>query len=120
MAVVAKSLELGVDQFWAAITNEQALAALKLTVGASFVVAAINALSGTLIAWVLVRDEFRGKSVVNAIIDLPFALPTIVAGLTLLTLYGSDSPFGLDIAFTRVAIIVALVMKPKPQPPAAA
>jgi len=108
-AVVAKSLELGVDQFWAAITNEQALAALKLTVGASFVVAAINALSGTLIAWVLVRDEFRGKRFVNSLIDLPFALPTIVAGLTLLALYGPRSPVGVDIAYTKAAIILALL-----------
>ncbi len=108
-AVVAKSLELGVDQFWTAITNEQALAALKLTVGASFVVAAINAVSGTLIAWVLVRDEFRGKRFVNSLIDLPFALPTIVAGLTLLALYGPRSPVGVDIAYTKAAIILALL-----------
>ena len=108
-AVVAKSLELVVDQFWTAITNEQALAALKLTVGASFVVAAINAVSGTLIAWVLVRDEFRGKRFVNSLIDLPFALPTIVAGLTLLALYGPRSPVGVDIAYTKAAIILALL-----------
>jgi sulfate transport system permease protein len=60
------------------------------------------------IAWVLVRDEFPGKGLVNALIDLPFALPTIVAGLTLLTLYGADSPIGVDVAFTRTAIIIAL------------
>jgi sulfate/thiosulfate transport system permease protein len=74
----------------------------------SLIVVGINAVFGTIIAWVLVRDDFRGKGAVNALIDLPFALPTIVAGLTLLTLYGSDSPIGLDIAFTRTAIIVAL------------
>jgi sulfate transport system permease protein len=108
-AVVAKSLELGLDQFWAAITNEQALAALKLTVIASFVVAAINAVSGTLIAWVLVRDDFRGKAIVNSLIDLPFALPTIVAGLTLLALYGPRSPVGVDIAYTKLAVILALL-----------
>ncbi|HEX8958666.1 MAG TPA: ABC transporter permease subunit, partial [Solirubrobacterales bacterium] len=72
-------------------------------------VVAINAVFGTLIAWVLVRDEFPGKRAVNAFIDLPFALPTIVAGLTLLTLYGKDSPIGLDIAFTRTAIVFALL-----------
>jgi sulfate/thiosulfate transport system permease protein len=108
-AVVAKSLELGWDQFWTAVTNEQAVAALKLTVTASFIVAAVNALSGTLIAWVLVRDEFRGKNFVNSLIDLPFALPTIVAGLTLLALYGPRSPVGVDIAYTRVAVILALL-----------
>ena len=108
-AVVAKSLELGVDQFWTAVTNEQAVAALKLTVIASFIVAAINALTGTLIAWVLVRDEFRGKRFVNSLIDLPFALPTIVAGLTLLALYGPRSPVGVDIAYTRAAVILALL-----------
>jgi sulfate transport system permease protein len=108
-AVVAKSLELGWDQFWTAVTNEQAMAALRLTVTASFIVAAINALAGTLIAWVLVRDEFRGKQVVNSLIDLPFALPTIVAGLTLLALYGPRSPVGVDIAYTQVAVILALL-----------
>ncbi len=70
---------------------------------------AINAVFGTMIAWVLVRDEFPGKKAVNAVIDLPFALPTIVAGLTLLTLYGKDSPIGLDVAFTRVAVVFALL-----------
>ena len=76
---------------------------------ASLIVVAINAIFGTIIAWVLVRDEFPGKSVVNAVIDLPFALPTIVASLTLLTLYGNDSPVGIDIAFTRAAVVVALL-----------
>ena len=64
---------------------------------------------GTLIAWVLVRDEFPGKNVVNALIDLPFALPTIVASLTLLAFYGPDSPVGVNIAYTRVAVVVALL-----------
>ena len=67
------------------------MAALKLTVICSLIVVAINAVFGTIIAWVLVRDEFPGKGAVNALIDLPFALPTIVAGLTLLTLYGSTA-----------------------------
>ena len=84
------------------------MAALKLTVVCSLIVVAINAVFGTIIAWVLVRDDFPGKGAVNALIDLPFALPTIVAGLTLLTLYGSESPIGLDIAFTRVAVVMAL------------
>jgi sulfate transport system permease protein len=84
------------------------LAALKLTFVASLVVVLVNAITGTLIAWVLVRDEFRGKSIVNAIIDLPFALPTIVAGLTLLAVYGPRSPLGFDVAYTRAAVVLAL------------
>ncbi len=107
-AVVDESLANGVDAFWQSVTGEQAMAALKLTVICSLIVVAINAVFGTIIAWVLVRDEFPGKGAVNALIDLPFALPTIVAGLTLLTLYGSKSPIGLDIAATRIAVVVAL------------
>src|SRR5438046_7017507 len=64
---------------------------------------------GTLIAWILVRDSFPGQRYVNALIDLPFALPTIVAGLTLLALYGPKSPFGLNLAYTRAGILVALL-----------
>ena len=71
--------------------------------------AAINAVTGTLIAWVLVRDEFRGKGIVNSLIDLPFALPTIVAGLTLLALYGPRGPVGIDVAYTKIAVILALL-----------
>ena len=69
----------------------------------------INAVIGTLIAWVLVRDQFRGKRFVNALIDLPFALPTIVAGLTLLALYGPSSPIGINVAFTQSAVLLALL-----------
>jgi sulfate/thiosulfate transport system permease protein len=94
---------------WDAITNEQAVSALKLTVGASLVVALINAVAGTAIAWTLVRDRFLGQSFVNALVDLPFALPTIVAGLTLLALYGPKSPAGVNVAFTRWAILLALL-----------
>ena len=75
----------------------------------SLIVAAIGAVMGTLVAWVLVRDQFPGKRFINALIDLPFALPTIVAGLTLLALYGPDSPFGVHLAYTRAAVIVALL-----------
>ena len=69
----------------------------------------INAVAGTVIAWVLVRDSFRGKSLVNALIDLPFALPTIVAGLTLLALYGPRSPIGVNVAYTTAALVLALL-----------
>jgi sulfate transport system permease protein len=108
-AVVAKSLDNGTGSFWDAVTGTQSVAALKLTVVCSLIVVAINAVFGTIIAWVLVRDRFPGKAVVNAVIDLPFALPTIVAGLTLLALYGSDSPIGVSVAFTRTAVVFALL-----------
>ena len=107
-AVVARSLDGGIDAFWDAVTSRQAVSALRFTLVISLAAAAVNALFGTLIAWVLVRDRFRGKSAINALIDLPFALPTIVAGLTLLTLYGPHSPVGIDVAFTRTAIVLAL------------
>jgi sulfate transport system permease protein len=108
-AVVARSFEGGWDAFWRAISNPQAVAALQLTLGVSLLVVLVNAVAGTAIAWVLVRDEFRGKSLVNAVIDLPFALPTIVAGLTLLALYGPRGPIGVDVAYTRAALLLALL-----------
>jgi sulfate transport system permease protein len=107
-AVLNESLSSGLGSFWTAVSGEQSLAALKLTVICSLIVVAINAVFGTIIAWVLVRDEFPGKGMVNALIDLPFALPTIVAGLTLLTLFGAESPIGVDVAFTRTAVVMAL------------
>ncbi len=107
-ALVDESLTRGLSGFWNAVSGEQSVAALKLTVLCSLIVVAINAVFGTVIAWVLVRDDFPGKGAVNALIDLPFALPTIVASLTLLTLYGPKSPIGLDVAGTRAAIVMAL------------
>ncbi len=107
-AVLDESLTNGLGAFWDSVSGAESIAALKLTVICSLIVVAVNAVFGTIIAWVLVRDEFRGKAAVNALIDLPFALPTIVAGLTLLTLYGSESPIGLDVAFTRTAVVLAL------------
>jgi sulfate transport system permease protein len=108
-AVVAKSGEDGLSGFWDVVSSRQAVSALVLTLVASALVVAVNVVMGTLIAWVLVRDEFRGKSVVNALIDLPFALPTIVAGLTLLALYGPKGPFGINVGFTRWGIVLALL-----------
>jgi sulfate transport system permease protein len=108
-AVLFKSLDDGVGNFWDAVSTEQAVASLKITLIASVIVVIVNALFGTLIAWVLVRDEFPGKGIVNSLIDLPFALPTIVAGLTLLAFYGPDSPVGINLAFTRTSIVVALL-----------
>jgi sulfate transport system permease protein len=94
---------------WDAIASAQAISSLKLTLGVSVAVALINAVAGTMIAWTLVRDRFVGQGFVNALVDLPFALPTIVAGLTLLALYGPKSPTGVNVAFTRWAILVALL-----------
>lgn len=108
-ALVSQSFENGLSTFWDQVTSPLAVSSLKLTVIASLIVVAINAIFGTIIAWILVRDDFPGKAAVNAVIDLPFALPTIVASLTLLAIYGSDSPFGIDIAFTRTAVVVALL-----------
>lgn len=109
-AVVVTSMEGGLGAFWDAVSAPQAVAALRLTVIASFVVVAINVVAGTAIAWVLVRDQFPGKRFVNAVIDLPFALPTIVAGLTLLALYGETGILGIDgVSFTRVGVVLALL-----------
>ena len=105
-SVVVKATQA---DFWTVVTSPRVVAALELTIGISLAVAAINAAAGTLIAWVLVRDSFRGKGLVNALVDLPFALPTIVAGLTLLALYGKSSPVGIDISYTRWAILLALL-----------
>jgi sulfate/thiosulfate transport system permease protein len=108
-ALVWEARSDGAQSFWDAVTEPQAVAALKLTLAAAAIVSLLNAVLGTITAWVLVRDDFRGKSAVNAIIDLPFALPTIVAGLTLLALYGPQSPVGVDVAYTRTAIVLAMM-----------
>ncbi len=98
-AVVARSFE---GSFWDAVSNRQAVSALTFTLWVSLVVAAVNAVMGTLIAWVLVRDRFPGRRLVDVLIDLPFALPTIVAGLTLVAVYP-------DVRFTRWAVLLALL-----------
>ena len=108
-AVTVKAVSQSPSNFWHAVTNPLALRALATTLVASLLSAAVGAVMGTLIAWVLVRDEFPGKRFINALIDLPFALPTIVAALTLLALYGPDSPFGIHLAFTRGVVLVALL-----------
>jgi sulfate transport system permease protein len=108
-ALVWSSRAQGLGTFWDEVTKQAAAAALKLTLAVALVVAAFNAVTGTAIAWVLVRDSFPGKAIVNAVIDLPFALPTIVASLVLLELYGPSSPFGVDLAFQRAGIVLALL-----------
>jgi sulfate transport system permease protein len=108
-ALVWQSKHEGWSGFWTAASSAEAVAALKLTLIVAALAALTNAVLGTITAWVLVRDDFPGKSVVNAVIDLPFALPTIVAGLVLLTFYGPHSPVGIHAAFTRYAIFLALL-----------
>ncbi|GAA1890964.1 sulfate transport system permease protein [Williamsia serinedens] len=107
-AITAKSFDDGWSGFVDAITAEAAVGAIRVTVLVSIVVAVINVVMGTVIAWVLVRDDFPGKGVVNALIDLPFALPTIVASLVLLSLYGPNSPIDIQINATKPALVVAL------------
>jgi sulfate transport system permease protein len=108
-AVAWRSTEGGARAFWDAVSAPQAVASLELTLAVSLLVVAVNGVAGTAIAWVLVRDSFRGKSVVNALIDLPFALPTIVAGLTLPALYGPRGPIGVNVAYTQAAVLLALL-----------
>jgi sulfate transport system permease protein len=107
-ALIAQSTDGGWSAFWNAISTPEAWWALKWTLIASLIVVVINVLAGTVIAWVLVRDNFPGKAALNGVIDLPFALPTVVAGITLLALYGPNSPIGVHAAFTKVAVIMAL------------
>jgi sulfate/thiosulfate transport system permease protein len=107
-ALVDKSFSDGLGNFWESVSTGQAKSSLELILVCSLIVVAINGFFGTIVAWLLVRDNFRGKSIINAIIDLPFALPTIVASLILIELWGKKSPVGIDIALTRTAIVVAL------------
>ena len=108
-AVVVRSDASGLGGFWRAVTTPETAAALTLTVGAAVIVVAVNVVTGTLIAWVLVRDSFPGQRVVDMLIDMPFALPTIVAGLVLLTLYGPSTPVGIDLAYKQAGVVVALL-----------
>jgi sulfate transport system permease protein len=108
-ALLAHAGSGGTGAFWREVSAPQAVAAVKLTLIAAAAVVLVNAAFGTLLAWVLVREEFPGKGIVNAAIDLPFALPTIVAGVVLLALYGKGSPVGIDITFTRTAVGLALL-----------
>lgn len=107
-ALVVTATGGGWGQYLDTLSNAQTWAAIRLTVGQSLLVTLVNAVMGTVIAWVLVRDRFWGKRVLDVVIDIPFALPTIVAGLVLLSLYGPKSPIGLDWANTRNAVTLAL------------
>lgn len=115
LALVLKSSELGWQGFWETVSTDRVIASLKLSFGASLVAALINAFFGFLVAWVLVRYSFPGKRFVDALVDLPFALPTAVAGIALTTLYAPNGwfgqylePLGIKVAFTPIGIMVAL------------
>jgi sulfate transport system permease protein len=107
-AVVVSATAGGWTGFWDVVSSPQTAAALRLTVLQAIGVTALNVVMGTALAWVLVRDRFPGKRVLDLVIDVPFALPTIVAGLVLLALYGQQSPLGIDVANTRYAVFLAL------------
>ena len=115
-ALVIRSFGKGFDFWWLTITAPRVLASLRLSFGASFAAAAVDMVFGTLVAWVLVRYRFPGRRLVDALIDLPFALPTAVAGITLATIYAGNGwigqylePQGIQVAFTRLGVFVALV-----------
>nr|WP_276568733.1 sulfate ABC transporter permease subunit CysT [Aeromicrobium phoceense] len=109
-AVVATAAGGGIGAFWDAVTNEQTADAIRLTVTSALLVTVVNVFVGTAIAWVLVRDSFPGKALLEVLIDIPFALPTIVAGLVLLSLYGNDeSPSGINVANTEASVFLAFL-----------
>lgn len=114
-AAFIRTAELTWPEFWAIITTPRVLASYRLTFGASFAAALVNAAFGLLVAWVLVRYDFPGKKIVDALVDLPFALPTAVAGISLTALYAGNGwigqflePLGIKVAFTPLGIFVAL------------
>ncbi len=108
-AVIVTASTGGWSGFWAAVTNAQTASAIRLTVGTALLVTIVNIVMGVTIAWVLVRDRFVGQRVIECFIDIPFALPTIVAGLVLLSLYGPRSPIGVNIANAKPAVFVAFL-----------
>ncbi len=114
-AVVLKATSLTGAEFWQIASNERALASFRITFGASFLAAGINGIFGLLVAWMLVRYDFPAKKLVDALVDLPFALPTAVAGITLASLYAGNGwlgqylePWGIKVAYTPLGIVVAL------------
>jgi len=115
-ALVFKTFTLSAEQFWAAVTGERVMASYRLTFGASFLAALVNAFFGLLVAWVLVRYDFLGKKVVDALVDLPFALPTAVAGISLTALLAGNGwigqllePHGIVLAFNPNGVVIALI-----------
>jgi sulfate transport system permease protein len=115
-AVFLKTASLSFEQFWAIVTAERVVASYKLSFGASLLAAAINAVFGLMLAWALVRYSFPGKKLIDALVDLPFALPTAVAGIALTALYARNGwlgqylePLGIQVAFKPLGVLVALV-----------
>jgi sulfate transport system permease protein len=114
-AAFIKTTELSLHEFWAVVSTPRVVASYKLTFGASFIAALINAVFGLLTAWVLVRYTFPGKKIIDALVDLPFALPTAVAGIALTAVYSNNGwigswlePHGIKVAFTPLGVVVAL------------
>ncbi|KZN13761.1 MULTISPECIES: sulfate/thiosulfate ABC transporter permease CysT [Marinomonas] len=113
--LIMQSVDMGWDEYWYVITNERVVASYKVTLWAAFFASIFNGLFGLLLAWVLVRYEFPGRRVLDALVDLPFALPTAVAGITLATLYSQNgwygdllASLGIKVAYTPVGIILAM------------
>ena len=115
-AVFVKTFTMSWEQFWHTVTSERVMASYRLTFGASLLAAFINVIFGGILAWVLVRYRFPGKRLIDAFVDLPFALPTAVAGITLATLYSANgwlgkllAPLGIEVAYTPLGVLVALI-----------
>jgi len=115
-ALFFKTFTLTLDQFWMAVTSPRVLASYRLTFGASLIAALVNLVFGMLVAWVLVRYKFPGKKIVDALVDLPFALPTAVAGISLTALLAGNGwlgqylePMGIKLAFTPAGVVIALI-----------
>ena len=115
MTLPARTATMTWDAFWGAITEPQVVASYKLSIGASLIAAAINAVFGLIVAWVLVRYSFPGRRIIDSLVDLPFALPTAVAGITLTAIYAPNGwmgqllePYGIKVAFTRLGVTLAL------------
>jgi sulfate transport system permease protein len=115
-ALISKSFSIGPAEFWRVATSKEALSAYQISFVTALIAAAINGVMGTLLTWVLVRYEFPGKKIIDTAVDLPFALPTSVAGLVLATVYSEVgiigrlfAPFGIKIAFTRLGVFVAML-----------
>jgi sulfate transport system permease protein len=107
-AVLSRAFDGGIAAMWANITSPETFASIKLSIVVSAIVVAVNAVAGTAIAWLLVREKFVLNRVIGALVDLPFALPTVIAGITLLSVFGAGSPIGVDIVYTRLILFLAL------------
>ena len=114
-AVFLKTFTMTWEAFWAAVTSERVMASYRLSFGASLIAALMNVVFGGIVAWVLVRYEFPGKRIIDALVDLPFALPTAVAGITLTALYSTNGwigrylePLGIKVAFTPLGVVLAM------------